>query len=149
TMCAILREDPPPAQGALADVVNRLLRRNREDRYTSADAVLEALNRPATSLSPASKLTRLIVLPFHILRPHEPSDFLAFSLPDAITTSLAGVDSLVVRSTMAAGNLAASQPYDIQAIATQAQVDAILTGTILANGDRLRVNTQLVQAPDG
>jgi hypothetical protein len=37
-----------------------------------------------------------------LLRRHEVSDFLAVSLPDAITNSLAAIDSLVVWSTMAA-----------------------------------------------
>jgi tetratricopeptide (TPR) repeat protein len=34
-------------------------------------------------------------------------------------------------------------------ISDQAQVDALLTGTILSDGEHLRVTTQLVQAPDG
>jgi hypothetical protein len=35
-------------------------------------------------------MTRLIALPFRVLRPEAETDFLAFSLPDAITTSLTG-----------------------------------------------------------
>ena len=34
-------------------------------------------------------MTRLIVLPFRILRSDPDTDFLAFSLPDAITTNIA------------------------------------------------------------
>src|SRR5262245_46464683 len=44
---------------------------------------------------------RLIVLPFRMLRPDSDTEFLAFSLPDALTTSLSGLKSLVVRSSMA------------------------------------------------
>lgn len=91
----------------------------------------------------------MIVLPFRILRPHEASDFLSISLPDAITTSLAAIDSLVVRSTMTASRFAASPELDVKTIAEQVQVDAILTGTILSDGEHLRVNTQLIEAPDG
>src|SRR5438105_13318817 len=36
-------------------------------------------------------VTRLIVLPFRMLRPDPETDFLAFSLPDALTTSLSGL----------------------------------------------------------
>jgi TolB-like protein len=88
------------------------------------------------------------VLPFRILRPDEGSDFLAVSLPDAITSSLAAIDSLVVRSSMTASRYAASG-LDIKAIAEQAQVDAILTGTILSDGEHLRVNSQLIEGRDG
>src|SRR6266568_2012543 len=42
--------------------------------------------------------TRLIVLPFRILRPDPATDFLALSLADALATSLSGLKSLVVRS---------------------------------------------------
>ena len=94
-------------------------------------------------------LTRLIVLPFRLLRRHETTDFLAISLPDAITSALASIDSLVVRSTIVASRFSGTAELDVRAIADQAQVDAILTGTILSAGEHLRVNTQLVEAPGG
>ena len=149
TLHAILHDDPPPMQAALAGVVDKLLHKNREERYSSAEAVLEGLASPAPPQAPPRALTRLIVLPFSLLRQNEASDFLSFSLPDAITNSLAAIDSLVVRSTMAASRFAASTELDMNAIAEQAQVDAILTGTILSDGERLRVTTQLVEAPSG
>jgi serine/threonine protein kinase len=155
TLHAILHNDPPPMRAppagvALAGIVNKLLRKNREERYSSAEAALEDLANPAPPQVPPSRgLTRLIVLPFRLLRRHDASDFLSLSLPDAITSSLAAIDSLVVRSTMAASRFVASTELDVNAIAEQAQVDAILTGTILSNGEHLRVTTQLVEAPSG
>ena len=150
TMHAILHDDPPPIDSPWGEVVYKLLSKNREDRYASADAVLESLASPTPSGRRRNRaLTRLIVLPFRILRQHETSDFLSISLPDAITSSLAAVDSLVVRSTMTASRFTDSPRLDIKAVAEQAQVDAILTGTILSDGERLRVNTQLVEAPSG
>ena len=41
--------------------------------------------------------SRLIVLPFRLLRPDPETDFLGFSLADAVATSLSGLDSIVVR----------------------------------------------------
>jgi serine/threonine protein kinase len=150
TMHAILHDDPPPIQAGLASVVEKLLCKSREMRYLSAEEVLVALASPPPRQSPVPRtLTRLMVLPFRILRRHETSDFLAVSLPDAITSSLAAIDSLVVRSTMTASRFAASPELDVKTIAEQAQVDAILTGTILSDGESLRVNTQLVEAADG
>jgi DNA-binding winged helix-turn-helix (wHTH) protein/tetratricopeptide (TPR) repeat protein len=93
-------------------------------------------------------LTRLIVIPFRILRPDPDTDFLAFSLADAITTSLMGVESLVVRSSLLAARLADEMP-NLDRIASQAAVDLLLTGTLLRDGDSVRVNTQLVQVPGG
>jgi eukaryotic-like serine/threonine-protein kinase len=155
TLHAILHDDPPPMQAApagvaLAGIVDKLLRKNREERYSSAAAVLEDFASPTSPAAPRPRgLTRLIVLPFRLLRRHEASDFLSLSLPDAITSSLAAIDSLVVRSTMAASRFAASPELDVNAIAEQAQVDAILTGTILSDGEHLRVTAQLVEAPSG
>ena len=54
----------------------------------------------------ARPMTRLIVLPFRILRADPETDFLAFSLPDAITSGLSGLDSLIVRSSIVASRLA-------------------------------------------
>jgi eukaryotic-like serine/threonine-protein kinase len=150
TLHAILHDEPPPRKVALAGVVDKLLRKNRDERYASAEAVLEAIASPAPVQTAFTRaLTRLIVLPFRILRPHEASDFLSASLPDAITNSLTPIDSLVVRSTMTARRFAASPEVDVKMISEQAEVDAILTGTILSDGEHLRVTTQLVQAPDG
>src|SRR6202521_682855 len=85
TLHAILHDDPPPMQAALAGVVGKLLSKNREERYSSAEAVLADLASPAPPQAPPSRgLTRLIVLPFRLLRRHEASDFLSLSLPDAI-----------------------------------------------------------------
>ena len=145
---AILNNDPPPAEGRWAPVVRKLLSKNREDRFPSAQAVLDALTESALTAPSTFGVTRLIVLPFRILRPHQESDFLAVSLPDAIATSLAGIESLVVRSTMMASKLASAE-FDVKMISERAQVDAILTGTILSDGEHLRVNTQLMHAPDG
>ncbi len=157
---AILHDDPPPIRipvpASLAATVQRLLRKKPADRYHSAGAVLEALARRLDSQAPPAEeaprssraLTKLIVLPFSLLRRHEASDFLAVSLPDAITNSLAGIDSLVVRSTMVASRFA-SGALDLNAIAEQAQVDAVLTGTLLSDGEHLRVSNQLIEAPSG
>ncbi len=96
----------------------------------------------------APQRTRLIVLPFRMLRPDPETDFLAFSLPDAITSSLSGLESLVVMSNLAALRYAGETP-DLSAIAAETGVDVVLTGTVLRMGEQLRVRTQLADAHDG
>lgn len=96
---------------------------------------------------PAS-LTRLIVLPFRMLRADVETDFLAFSLPDALTSSLSGLESLVVRSSLVASRFAA-EVLNPRTIAADADVDVIVTGTLLRAGDDIRVSSQLTDAAAG
>jgi TolB-like protein/tetratricopeptide (TPR) repeat protein len=155
---AALYEQPPalggsPAVAVIDRVVRRALAKRPEDRHASAAAMSKELAAALTceDTSTAARvvaMTRLIVLPFRVLRPDPETDFLAFSLPDAITTSLAGLDALVVRSSHAAARFAGDAP-DLKQIAAEADVDVVLTGTLLRAGDRLRVATQLVEAPQG
>src|SRR5215472_8542576 len=84
----------------------------------------------------------LIVLPFRILRPDPATDFLAFSLPEALTTSLSALKSVVVRSSLAASRFAEGM-HDLKTIAAEAHVDLIVTGTLLSTGDEIRVTAQL------
>jgi len=96
----------------------------------------------------ATSLTRLIVLPFRMMRPDPETEFLMFSLPDAIASSLSGLESLVVRSSIMASRFA-GEPPDPRKIASEADVDVVLTGTLLRAGEQLRVSTQLTEVPAG
>jgi serine/threonine protein kinase len=147
---AILYQEPEPVDGPLAAVVQKMLCKSREGRYSSAAEVLEALAAPIVPLAQTPRTpTRLIVLPFRILRRHEETDFLAVSLPDAISSSLGAIDSLVVRPSAVASRFGGSSEIDYRTIAEQAHVDAILAGSILSDGKRLRLNAQLIGADDG
>jgi TolB-like protein len=105
---------------------------------------------PVTSAGPVlpKRVTRLIVLPFRLLRADPETEFLAFSLPDALTTSLSCLESLVVRSSMVAARFA-GDAADPRKIASEADVDVILTGTLLGQGHQVRVTTQLTDAASG
>jgi serine/threonine protein kinase/tetratricopeptide (TPR) repeat protein len=153
-----LYEHPPalvgsPAGAAVDRVIRRALAKRAADRPGSADAMADELRavRGADgddTAAMARALTRLVVLPFRVLRPDPESDFLAFSLADAIATSLAGIDSLVVRSSAVAARFAGDAP-DLQALATEADVDRVVVGTVVRSGDQVRAAAQLVEAPGG
>jgi eukaryotic-like serine/threonine-protein kinase len=157
-MHATLHEQPPalagpPAVVAFDRVVRRALAKSPAERYPTAIAMsrdLEAipLGDSGASLAPARALTRLVVLPFRVLRPDPETDFLGLALADAVSSSLSGQSSLVVRSSVAGSRFSVEAP-DLTAIATQLDVDLVLLGTLLRSGDRLRVSTQLVEAPAG
>jgi TolB-like protein/tetratricopeptide (TPR) repeat protein len=155
---ATMTEQPPalagpPAVAAVDRVIRRALAKSPDGRPDSAQAMIKELNavRNLDGHEPramARALTRVVVLPFRVLRPDPDIDFLAFSLPDAITTSLAGMGSLIVRSSATAARFAGEAP-DIKVLAVEADVDRVVMGTLLRSGDQLRAATQLVEAPEG
>src|SRR2546430_17702846 len=84
-------------------IVRRALSRGPQDRYPSAEAMAADLRATVQmdgieTKARARPLRRIIVLPFRMLRPSDDIQFLAYSLPEAITVSLAGLENLVVRS---------------------------------------------------
>lgn len=102
----------------------------------------------ATPAEDLAERTRLAVLPFRLLRADPEIDFLEFSLPDAVACSLAGVNSLVVRATSSVMQYAGQTP-DPRQVGREAEVDLILSGTILRAGDKVRVAAQLAEGEHG
>jgi TolB-like protein len=152
---ATLHEQPPaltgsPAIAAVDRVIRRALSKSPAERPASADVMAEELSGKGGDETPAlaQPLTRLVVLPYRILRSDPETDFLAFSLSDAIATSLSGVGSLVLRSSAVAVRFAGEAP-DLKVLAAEADVDRVVMGTLLRSQDQLRVTTQLVEAPGG
>ena len=157
-LSATLHEQPPALTGdAAAVALDRLLRRalakRPADRPPSAAQMAAEVEQIAAGETPAAicvarPLTRLVVLPFRLLRPDPEIDFLSFALADAVSASLAGLPSVVIRSSAAAARFAGDSP-DLRALAAQADVDRVLMGTLLRAGEQLRATAQLVEAPAG
>jgi serine/threonine protein kinase/tetratricopeptide (TPR) repeat protein len=163
----------PSAPSVLERIATRALKKERLERYPTAAALVADLTaakrqveedesqRPTgqVPLAPVAESsstpralttarTRVIVLPFRLLRPDPDIEFLAFGLADAVATTLSNLERLIVRSTMTAARFGAAS-LDLDTLAREAQVDVALTGTLLGAGGRLRVNTQLVSVPEG
>ena len=155
---ATLHEQPPaltgsPAIAAVDRVIRRALAKRPAERPASADAMASELRavrgvQGTDRVAIAQPLTRIVVLPFRVPRADPESDFLAFSLPDAISMSLSTIDSVIVRSSAVAARFAGDAP-DLKALAAEADVDRVVMGTLLRSGDQLRVAAQLVEAPTG
>src|SRR5262245_15010041 len=155
---AILYEQPAalagsPAVAIVDGVIRHALAKQREERIQSAADMAAALRAALAAQDSGVPIqtrvtTHLMVLPFRMLRADPNIDFLAVSLPDAIALSLAGLESLVVRSTAAAARYAADVP-DLKRIADEAKVDVLLVGSILSAGQQIRVSAQLLTAPQG
>jgi DNA-binding winged helix-turn-helix (wHTH) protein/TolB-like protein len=86
---------------------------------------------------------RLAVLPYQNLRENGENDFLGFSLADAVITKLGYVREIAVRPSYAVQKYR-SQPIDIEKVAADLNVDTLLTGTFLREGDDLRIAYQLI-----
>lgn len=154
---AVLHETPAALTGsdgiiALDRAIHRALAKRPGERYPSAEAMVADLRRAQSRAGSATAvtvhpITRLIVLPFRLLRPDSKIDFLAFSLPDAVANALSGLESLVVRSSVLASQLG-TEP-DLKRVASEAEVDLALMCTMLRAGDAVRVSAQLLEVPAG
>jgi DNA-binding winged helix-turn-helix (wHTH) protein/tetratricopeptide (TPR) repeat protein len=91
---------------------------------------------------------RVIVLPFRLPVPDADLEFLSYSLSDAVASSLSGIDNALIRSSLVAARFAAADP-DLARLAAEADVNRVITGTLLRSGDRVRVTVQLLDAPGG
>ncbi len=155
---AVVHAQPPVLSGgagveALDRIVQRSLAKAPAERYAGAAemarAVREALQDVGASpVAAVRRMTRLVVVPFRMLRPDPEVDFLSTGLADAVTNSLSGLSSLVVRS-VHAGARFAGERTDLAALAAGADVDVALLGTCLRAGDRVRVTAQLLEVPAG
>jgi eukaryotic-like serine/threonine-protein kinase len=155
---SVMHGSPPalsgsPAISALGRIVHRALAREPNDRYPNAESMAADL-RAALLMDGidtkvrARALRRIVVLPFRLLRPSDEIQFLAYSLPEAITVSLSGLENLVVRSSIVASRYSA-ETADLQKIASEAEVDVVLTGALLNIGEQLRITAQLAEVPSG
>jgi TolB-like protein/tetratricopeptide (TPR) repeat protein len=155
---AVIHDHPPALMGSPAvmdadRVIQRAVAKAPVDRYQTADDMATdlraSLSRTGAHETAQARTTRrLVVLPFRVLRPDPDVDFLAYSLPDAITVALSALDSLTVRSSLAAGRFIDGTP-DLRALATELGVDAALTGTLLHAGKAVRIGVQLIDLPSG
>jgi len=168
---AILKDEPlpisttnPAVPPQVEHIVRRCLAKDPDERWQTASDLMRELKwiaehpaidgtavtaRESVLKSAAPReLTRLIVVPFRMLRPDPEYDFLSFSLPDAITNSLSGLASLVICSSITAAKYAGTAP-DLNRMAAEAKVDVVLIGTLLRSGTELRAMTQLVEARSG
>jgi serine/threonine protein kinase len=155
---AVMFESPPVLTGSAAAtaadrILHRALAKAPAERYATAAELAHDL-RGALALvdsgqtAEARPMLRLAVLPFRLLKPDPEIDYLGPSLAEALAGSLAGLESLVLRSTLKSARWA--QPsVDLGALAADLAVDVVVTGTLLRLKDRVRVSAELLSVPSG
>jgi adenylate cyclase len=95
--------------------------------------------------APVSPEISIAVLPFVNLSSDPKQGFLAAGITEDLTTELAGIPHLVVISSSAALEIK-SNALDASRAARELRVRYILRGNLRLEGDRLRINAQLIDA---
>lgn len=104
--------------------------------------------RKSNTAPTAERPRSLAILPFRNLKQDPETDFLGFSLADAVTTKLGYINALTVRPSSSVDKYR-NQMIDPRKVAADLNVDTLLTGTFIKDGDDLRITTQLVDVkPD-
>ncbi len=107
-------------------------------------AVAAAVIFSTRSQSPSSaEPRRIAILYFRNLSQNPETEFLSFSLADAVVTRLGYVSSLIVRPSSYGGRYK-DQPLDIKRVAAELDVDTLLVGSYQKEGDDLRITAQLI-----
>jgi DNA-binding winged helix-turn-helix (wHTH) protein/TolB-like protein len=92
---------------------------------------------------PSPRPRSLAILPFRNLKGDPQSDFLGFSLADAVIAKVNNVGALSVRPSSAVERYR-NQVIDVQQVAERLQVDTLLTGNFMREGDDLRITSELI-----
>jgi TolB-like protein len=103
--------------------------------------LLIAVGYLAYRISPAPR--NLAVLPLQNLKNDPESDFLGFSLADAVITKLGVLSSITVRPSSAIQKYR-GRSFDLKRAAVELKVDTLLTGAFIRDGSRLRITYQLI-----
>ena len=154
-MFAALKENPPALQGppaviAIDRVIRRAMRKNPDDRYESAERMIAELTAVSLSgatgvIMPVRALTRIIVPPLRIPQTDPDVAYLSFGLAEAISGSLATISDIVVRAPALAARWA-DEMVDPRQLAVNADVDLVVSNTLLRSGSQLRITSQLLDA---
>ena len=92
---------------------------------------------------PANPVRTLAVIPFRDLKPGSETQFLSYSLADAIVHRLGYFNELVVRPSSYVAKYRGGEA-EPRAVAQELHTEAVLTGNYLRDGNRLRVSAELV-----
>jgi TolB-like protein/DNA-binding winged helix-turn-helix (wHTH) protein len=87
----------------------------------------------------------IVVLPLQNLSSDPSQDYFADGMTDELITNLAQIKRLRVISALAIGYKGTLQPP--REIARDLNVDAVVKGSVLLSGDRVRVNARLIEMP--
>jgi TolB-like protein len=153
---AALKEQPPALQGppsviAIDRIIRRAMRKDANERYASAEQMAADLSSVSLAGStrgpaiPVRALTRIVMPPLRIARTDPDVAFLAFGLAEAVSGSIAALGNVVVRAPAVAARWT-EEVTDPRRLAAEADVDLVISSTLLRSGSQLRLTAQLLDA---
>jgi eukaryotic-like serine/threonine-protein kinase len=168
TLTAILREEPEPlgenAPVALGAIVTRCLSKEPEDRFRNAGELVLVLEQLSLGLVSSSRsvpkrktaspravtvrrrpgrIRSLAVLPLQNLSRDPDQEYLAEAITELLLTDLAQIKALkVISRTSVMRYREVRKP--LPEIALELNVDAIVEGSVLREGDSVRITAQLI-----
>jgi len=163
-----LRDLKPGVSEEMARLVERCLEKNPGRRYAGATALARALNELGREPSPpeevaaaapgasgmlvssadsavAGRIRSLAVLPLENRSGDPEQEFFVDGMTDALIADLARIGALRVISRTSAMRFKGTRK-PLPEIARELKVDAIVEGSALSAGDRVRITVQLIEA---
>ena len=160
TLAAIMDDEPEPMSrlneeipGELEAIVERCLSKRAEDRYESTEDLMQALKGvPETSSegerragTNAATVDSIAVLPFRNLSEESGQEYLADGITEALIIDLAKIGALRVISRASVMSYKGTDK-PLRKIARELNIAAVVEGSAVRAGDRVRVNAQLIHA---
>ena len=134
--CCARRWPRTRPSGSRAPSVLAAMLRDARRRRRDADA----------AVARGAPCTRFVALPLRVLRPDPDTDFLAFSVPDAVSVALAALESVIVRSPQARVRRRCRRPRDRP---RSCRSMSSSRERCCAPGGHVRVSAQLADAAAG
>jgi eukaryotic-like serine/threonine-protein kinase len=152
-IAAVMERQPPPLSSvrpgtpsALQSLVDRCLHKDPMRRFPSADALVSALADMSIGTGPGQTAIKAVaVLPLENLSRDPEQEYFADGMTDALITTLAQVRALrVISRTSVMRYKGVRKP--LPEIARELNVEAVIEGTVMRSGDRVRIGAQLIDA---
>jgi len=113
-----------------------------------AGFVYSRLSRERSTAGPTTDVRSLAVLPLENLSGDASQEYFADGMTDALITDFAKIGALRVISRASVMQYKGGRKT-VQEIGRELNVDAILTGSVVRAGEKVRITVQLFQAADG
>lgn len=150
-----IRTRRPDLPEAVERILNHALRKRREERPANAGELVDALRSMTLTSDTVTRFTltprahaSVAVLPFRNPGNDSENEYFIDGLTEELIHALSRLPGLQVVSRTSAFEFK-DKPPNVKVIGEQLKVGNVVEGSVRKIGDRIRVNTQLVNVTDG